>query len=105
MTPLKKIYKIYWHSLPKNIILLLRRLFKGGWDYAETLAGRKLENFKILLPEYKGFKIYLGLAALAFEDDAVEEARKYGVGLLQQVGETVEYAADWEVKAYWNTPA
>jgi hypothetical protein len=37
---------------------------------------------------------------LAFEDDVVQKARKYGVGLLKRVGDTVEYAADWEVKAY-----
>jgi hypothetical protein len=74
--------------------------YKARKDDVETLAGRKLENFKTLFPEYNGFKIYLGLAALAFEDDVADEARKYGVGLLQQVGETVEYAADWEVKAY-----
>jgi hypothetical protein len=74
--------------------------YRARKDDVGTLVGRKLKNFKILLPEYSGLKIYLGLAALAFEDDAVEEARKYGVGLLQQVGETVEYAADWEVKAY-----
>ncbi|GBU20412.1 hypothetical protein R80B4_00289 [Fibrobacteres bacterium R8-0-B4] len=65
-----------------------------------TLAVRKVKNFKTLFPEYRGLKIYLGLAALAFEDGVIEEARKYGVGLLQQVGETVEYATDWEVKAY-----
>jgi hypothetical protein len=74
--------------------------YRARKDDVETLAGRKLKNFKTLFPEYNGLKIYLGLAALAFEDDAVEEARKYGVGLLQQVGETVEYATDWEVKAY-----
>ncbi|MDR2592098.1 MAG: hypothetical protein LBC59_04760 [Chitinispirillales bacterium] len=75
--------------------------YRARKDDVATLTGRKLENFKILFPEYNGLKIYLGLAALAFEDDAVEEARKYGIGLLQQVGETVEYAADWEVKAYY----
>ena len=74
--------------------------YRARKDDVETLAGRKLRNFKILFPEYNGLKVYLGLAALAFEDDAVEEARKYGVGLLQQVGDTVEYATDWEVKAY-----
>jgi len=74
--------------------------YRARKDDVETLAGRKLRNFKILFPEYKGLKVYLGLAALAFEDDAVEEARKYGIGLLQQVGDAVENAADWEVKAY-----
>jgi len=66
----------------------------------ETLAKRKVENFKILFPAYKDFNIYLGLGALAFEADVADAARKYGVGLLKQVGDTVEYATDWEVKAY-----
>ena len=74
--------------------------YKARKDDVETLAGRKLENFKILFPEYNGLKIYLGLAALVFEDDVAAEAKKYGIGLLQQVGETMEYATDWEVKAY-----
>jgi phage-related minor tail protein len=81
-------------------VAVLEVKYRARKDDVETLAGRKLKNFKILFPEYNGLKVYLGLAALAFEDDAVEEARKYGIGLLQQVGETVEYAADWEVKAY-----
>jgi len=63
---------------------------------AETTA----KNFRILFPAYKDLKIYLGLAALSFEQNVVNEARKYGIGLLQQVGNTAEYAADWEVKAY-----
>jgi len=66
----------------------------------ETLAGQKVKNFKILFPAYKDLNVYLGLGALAFEDDVVNEARKYGIGLLKQVGDTVEYAADWAVKAY-----
>jgi hypothetical protein len=67
---------------------------------ALTLNVNGIRDSNGLFPEYNGLKIYLGLAALAFEDDAVEEARKHGVGLLQQVGDTVEYATDWEVKAY-----
>jgi len=74
--------------------------YRARKEDVTTLVEKKVNNFKILFPDYKDLKIYLGLAALAFEDDVVEEARKYGVGLLQQVGETVEYTADWEVKAY-----
>ncbi|GBU23096.1 hypothetical protein R80B4_03010 [Fibrobacteres bacterium R8-0-B4] len=81
-------------------VAIIEAKYKARKADVETLAGRKVKNFKILFPEYKGLKIYLGLAALALEDDVVEEARKLGVGLLQQVGDTVEYATDWEVKAY-----
>jgi hypothetical protein len=74
--------------------------YRARKEDVTTLVEKKVNNFKILFPDYKDLKIYLGLAALAFEDDVIEEARKYGIGLLQQVGETVEYATDWEVKAY-----
>jgi hypothetical protein len=79
---------------------LVEAKYRARKEDVTTLVERKVNNFKILFPDFKDLKIYLGLAALAFEDGVVEEARKYGIGLLQQVGETVEYAADWEVKAY-----
>jgi len=79
---------------------IIESKYRARKEDVKTLAEKKVKNFKVLFPDYKDLKIYLGLAALAFEDDVVEEARKYGIGLLQQVGDTVEYAADWEVKAY-----
>jgi hypothetical protein len=65
-------------------------------DLAETAA----KNFRLLFPAYKDFKIYLGLGAMAFEKEAVAKAREYGIGLIKRVDDTIEYAADWEVKAY-----
>jgi len=65
-------------------------------DLAETAA----KNFRLLFPAYKDFKIYLGLGALAFEKEAVAKARECGIGLIKRVDDTIEYAADWEVKAY-----
>jgi len=79
---------------------IIESKYRARKDDVKTLVEKKVNNFKILFSDYKDLKIYLGLAALAFEDDVVEEARKYGVGLLQQVGDAVEYATDWEVKAY-----
>jgi len=69
-------------------------------DDVKKLVEEKVKNFKILFSYYKSFKIYTGLGAEEFDDGAVRKAREYGIGLLQQVGETVENAADWEVKAY-----
>jgi ATPase subunit of ABC transporter with duplicated ATPase domains len=81
-------------------IAIIEAKYRARKTDVDKLVQVKAESFKTLFPEYKDFKIYLGLAALTFESQAVEEARKYGVGLLKQVGDTVEYAADWEVKAY-----
>jgi len=81
-------------------VALLETKYRARAENVKKFAETAAKNFRLLFPAYKDHKIYLGLGALSFENDVVEEARKYGVGLLQQVGETVEYAADWEVKAY-----
>jgi len=81
-------------------VAIIETKYKARKADVETLAERKVKNFKILFPAYKDLNIYLGLGALAFDKDVIEKAREYGVGLLKQVGDTIEYATDWEVKAY-----
>jgi len=67
--------------------------------YPITMVNQKVSNFRTLFPEYAKFKIYLGLAAFSFEESAEKEAKELGIGLLKQVGETVEYETKW-VRAY-----
>jgi hypothetical protein len=81
-------------------VAIIETKYRGRGPDVEKLVGKKVDNFKTLFPDYKDFKVYVGIGALAFEDDVVQKARKYGVGLLKRVGDTIEYAADWEVKAY-----
>ena len=50
---------------------------------------RKAETYRILFPNYKDFKIYLGLASLSFYDDLEQECMKQGIAIIKQVGETV----------------
>jgi hypothetical protein len=67
----------------------------------DTLIDRKLKNFKYLYTStYGNHKVYLGIAAMIFESGVAEAAKKHGVGLLRQVGETVEDEGGWEVRAY-----
>jgi hypothetical protein len=73
---------------------------KAESKYVKELAIRKVKNFRILYPEYKSFNIYLGLGSLFFNKNVVDEAKKYGIVLLKQVGDIIEYKADWAVKAY-----
>jgi hypothetical protein len=54
------------------------------------LVTRKIRNFQILFPEYSNHKIYLGLAALIFDQKAEEEIQKHNVGMLKLNGEMVE---------------
>jgi len=56
-------------------------------DVAHVL--KKAETFKILCPDYKDFKIYLGLASMAFYPELEQECIEQGVAIIKQVGDTV----------------
>jgi len=56
-------------------------------DVAEVVS--KVENFKVLFPQYKDYAIYLGLAGLSVEKGAEKEAIKQGVGIIKQVGKNM----------------
>ena len=50
---------------------------------------RKAETFRILFPNYKDFKIYLGLASMSFAPNVEEECINQGIAVIKQVGEAV----------------
>jgi len=54
------------------------------------LLGTKLSNFRLLYPEYDSYKIILGVGGMSFEDNALEEAKENGVGIIKIVGNKVE---------------
>ena len=56
-------------------------------DVPEVL--KKAETFRILYPEHKDFKIYLGLASMAFYPDLEQECIENGIAIIKQVGENV----------------
>jgi len=82
-----------------NAVAIIEVKYNAENDYPKEMAERKVKNFRILFPDYKDFKIYLGLGSLIFEGRVVQEAKKYGIGLLKQSGNTIEYKTDW-VRAY-----
>jgi hypothetical protein len=50
---------------------------------------KKAETFRILYPDYKNFKIYLGLASMSFYAELEQECAKQGIAIIKQVGDTV----------------
>jgi len=85
--------------LNDNAIAIIEVKFRAEKDYPKEMAKRKASNFRALFPDYANCKIYLGLGSLIFEGNVVHEAKKYGVGLLKQCGNAIEYKTDW-VRAY-----
>ncbi|MCL2845361.1 MAG: hypothetical protein FWE23_07930 [Chitinivibrionia bacterium] len=65
----------------------------------EDVAVRKVAQFRKYFPEYKDYKLRLGIAGFSFDDYVAEEARKYGVGIIRQVGDAIELD-DKNLKVY-----
>ncbi|MDR2594367.1 MAG: hypothetical protein LBC87_06320 [Fibromonadaceae bacterium] len=58
--------------------------------FVKELAEERLPKFRELWPEYSKHKIYLGIAGFSFNQKVLEEAEKYGICVLRQVGDSVE---------------
>ena len=56
-------------------------------DVAKTL--KKAETFRILCPDYKDFKIYLGLASMSFFPELEKKCTEEGIAIIKQMGDAV----------------
>jgi len=56
-----------------------------------AIIEEKVNYFKQYFPEFSKYKILLGVGGMSFDDDAIEEAKYKGVGIIKVVGDKVEY--------------
>ena len=68
-------------------------------DFVKELAEERIENFRKFFPRYNDYRAYLGIAGFSFCDEVLEQASRYGIGIVKQVGEGVEVKAD-SLRAY-----
>ena len=54
--------------------------------FVEELATEKVAQFKKFSKKYGNLHIYLGVAGFSFDPEVLAEAKKYGVGVIRQVG-------------------
>ena len=59
-------------------------------EFVEELATIKLARFRKFMTGYANYEVYLGLAGFSFEKAVFDEAKKYGVGVIRQVGDSVQ---------------
>jgi hypothetical protein len=62
-------------------------------------AEERIEKFRMFFPEFKRHKAYLGIAGFSFSKAVLEEAKKYGMGVIKQVGKSIEIVAS-NLRAY-----
>jgi len=75
---------LYNHSA----VALIEVKYKAHKNDVEKVL-KKAETFRILFPNYKDFKIYLGLASLSFYPELERECIAEGIAVIKQVGDTV----------------
>jgi hypothetical protein len=80
-------------------VALIEIKYKADTSDVKKMVSKKVSNFRTLFPYYKDYKVYLGLGSMSFNERVTTKAHELGIGLLKQVGETVE-AEPGYVKAY-----
>jgi hypothetical protein len=68
-------------------------------NFVKKLVEERLPKFRELLPEFSKCRAYLGIAGFSFSKKVLEEAKKYGIGIMRQVGDSIEID-DSHLKAY-----
>jgi len=71
-----------------NAIAIIEVKYKAHINDIPTVL-KKAETFKILYPYYKDYKIYLGLASMAFYPELEQKCIESGIAIIKQVGDKV----------------
>jgi uncharacterized coiled-coil protein SlyX len=68
-------------------------------NFVKILAEERIEKFRKFFPEFSDYSAYLGIAGFSFSDEVLDQASRYGIGIIKQVGEGVEITAK-NLRAY-----
>ncbi|MDR2571503.1 MAG: hypothetical protein LBD23_14590 [Oscillospiraceae bacterium] len=94
---ISKNLKLVWKNLTdeydivlynNDAVAIIEIKFKAHENDVDTVL-KKAETFKILSPNYKDFKIYLGLASMSFYPALEDKCIESGIAIIKQVGDTV----------------
>jgi hypothetical protein len=69
-------------------VVIIEIKYKAREDDVARLV-KKAPTFKQLFPQYANYDLYLGLAALHFEDNTETESLKQGIAVIKQVGDNM----------------
>ena len=58
--------------------------------FVKEFAEERLPKFREFFPGFSKHKAYLGIAGFSFSKKVLEEAEKYGICVLRQVGDSIE---------------
>jgi len=90
-------YDVVLHNGTSVAIIEVKH--RVGRESLTRLIEMQLPRFRQIFPQYKDFKMYLGLGGMSFEKGVEEEARRQGIATLMLSGDAVEIN-DKDVKAW-----
>jgi hypothetical protein len=67
--------------------------------FVRQFAEERLPKFREFFPGFSKCRAYLGIAGFSFSKKVLEEAQKYGIGVVRQVGDSIEIETS-HLKAY-----
>jgi len=82
-----------------DTIALIEIKYKVNKKDVKKLVFDTVSKFKENFPKYDKYKILLGVGGMSFDDDAIDEAKENGVGVIKVVGDKVEYYTEG-IKVY-----
>jgi hypothetical protein len=68
-------------------------------NFIKEIAQEKTAQFRKYFSIYEKYKLYIGVAGFSFDDEVEQEAKEYGVGIIRQLGDSVEID-DENLKVY-----
>jgi hypothetical protein len=81
-----------------HYVAIVEVKYKAHKDDIPTVI-KKAETFRILCSSYKDFKIYLGLASMAFYPELEQACIAQGIAIIKQIGDKV-VIHDGHLKVY-----
>ena len=82
-----------------NAVGIIEVKHKVRKDHITKLIDKKAENFRVLFPDYKAYKLFVGIAGLAFDHKIEEYAAENGIVVLKQKGEVMQINSS-QMKAF-----
>jgi hypothetical protein len=67
--------------------------------FVRQFVEERLPKFRAHFPGFSKYKAYLGIAGFSFSKKVMDEARKYGMGVIRQSGDSVEISTE-RLKVY-----
>ncbi len=73
-----------------NAVAIVEVKHKVKQGHIEKLIEKKAKNFRILFPDYANYKLYVGIAGMAFEPHTEDFATQNGIAILKQKGDVMQ---------------